>query len=403
MRINSEIGRLRKVIVHEAKLALERLTPQNCREYLFDDVLWVEKADEEHSFFQSVLREHGVEVFLLGDLLTETMGNPEARKWLLERAIKRLHYESVLSKELYSYLSELDAKTLAGYLLGGLTWGDMNIKPVGLADSILTATDFVIPPLPNHLFTRDTSCWIGQGVSINPMHWPVRRGETLNFAAIYKYHPLFKKADFEIWYDGSENQGELPSIEGGDVLVISEDCVAIGLSERTMPEAVEFLARKLFASGQKDKILAIEIPKDRASMHLDTVMTMVDHDTFCAAFPCDTIRSWLVTPGDKEKELVITENEDVFKTLAAILGEKKLKIITPGGDVFTEQREQWTDASNLLAISPGLVIGYDRNTETNAKLRNQGIELIEIPGSELGRGRGGPRCMSCPIERDPLG
>jgi len=402
MRINSEIGRLRKVIVHEAQLALERLTPQNCREYLFDDVLWVEKADEEHAYFQAMLREHGVEVFLLGDLLAETMNDSEARKWLLERSIRRLHYESEISRELYAYLIELDSKLLAGHLLGGLTWGEMNIKPVGLSDSILIETDFVMPPLPNHLFTRDTSCWIGQGVSINPMHWPVRRGETLNFAAIYKFHPMFKKADFEIWYDGAENQNELPTVEGGDVLVISEDCVAIGLSERTMPEAVEFLARRLFASGQKSKILAIEIPKDRASMHLDTVMTMVNQDTFCVAFPCDTIRSWLVTPGDTENDLTVVENKDVFQTLATILGQKKLNLITPGGDVFTEQREQWTDASNLLAISPGLVIGYDRNTETNAKLRDQGIEIIEIPGSELGRGRGGPRCMSCPIERDPL-
>ena len=389
-------------MVHKPDLSLERLTPTNCSDYLFDDVLWTEKAAEEHELFETILKKNGVEVYLLSNLLQETMLNRTARKWLLNKIIKRLHYDSTLGDDLYVFLSALDAESLARYLIGGLTWEEMKMESAGLVSQTLVPEDFVLPPLPNHLFTRDTSCWIGQGVSINPMHWPVRRGETINMSAIYKFHPMFSHADFDTWYDGTDVASELPSIEGGDVLVINSDCVLIGMGERTTPEAIEHLAKVLFEHEVKKQVIAIEIPKDRASMHLDTVMTMLDHDTFCVAFPCDTIRSWSIVPGKQKNKLKVKFEKDVFKAVAKVLGEKTLKLITPGGDVFAEQREQWTDASNLLAISPGVVIGYDRNVNTNEKLEKAGIKVIGIEGSELGRGRGGARCMSCPFEREDL-
>lgn len=401
--VNSEIGHLRKVLVHRPKLALERLTPENCHTFLFDDVLWAEKAWEEHKYFETVLKAHGAEVYLLFDLLEETMQIPEARTWLLNIVLNRLHHHSSLNKELHDFLGKLETKKLTEYLLGGLTWNEMGMMSTGLVGRTLAPSDFVLPPLPNHLFTRDTSCWIGRGVSINPMHWPVRRGETMNLAVIYKYHPLFTKEKFTVWYDGSsEHDRDLPSLEGGDVLVINKDSLLIGLSERTTPAAVEELAKVLFAQNIKKQIITVEIPKDRASMHLDTVMTMLHHDTFCIAFPCEEIRSWTITPGDDEGELVVSVNKDLFKAVASTLGEKKLQLITPGGDDFTEKREQWTDASNLLALKPGVVVGYERNTNTNEKLRKAGLEVVEIQGSELGRGRGGSRCMSCPLLREPL-
>jgi len=402
MIVDSEIGKLKKVIVHRPGLELERLTPENCDKFLFDDVLWQAKAAEEHIIFENVLKEHGTEVYVLIDLLSETLGNKKARHWLTDRVITRLYNDSTFSRELKDFLDKLTAKKLATHLLGGLTWGEMGEKPKGLVSETLYHDDFVLPPLPNHLFTRDTTCWIGNGVSINPMHWKARQGETLNFAAIYKFHPMFKKSKFNVWYDGSSTETAMPTLEGGDVLVLSKDCVAIGLSERSTPEAVETLAKTLFTKKSKKQIIAIEIPKQRSSMHLDTVMTMVDHYTFCIAFPCDTIRSWSIFPGDKKRELIVQEEKDVFKAIAKALGEKKLRLITPAGDEFTEKREQWSDASNLLAIAPNLVIGYERNTHMNEKLRKEKIEILEIPGSELGRGRGGARCMSCPIERDKI-
>ncbi|MBU1558277.1 MAG: arginine deiminase, partial [Gammaproteobacteria bacterium] len=233
------------------------------------------------------------------------------------------------------------------------------------------------------------------------MHWPARQRETLNLAVIYKFHPLFKKASFETWYDGSDMEAHLPTVEGGDVLVLSKDCIAIGVSERSTPEAIETLAKRLFAKEDKQQIIAIEIPKERASMHLDTVMTMLDDHSFCIAFPCETIRAWNLRPND-DGSLNVRKEKNVFNAIGKAIGREKLRLITLGGDDFTEKREQWSDASNLLAISPGVVIGYERNVYTNKKLFNEGFDVISIPGSELGRGRGGARCMSCPIEREPF-
>ncbi|MCP3680319.1 MAG: arginine deiminase [Gammaproteobacteria bacterium] len=403
MKIHSEIAPLKKVILHRPNLSLKHLTPKNCQTFLFDDVLWVEKANEEHRFFTDQLKSHGVEVYLLHDLMTETLMEASAREWLITRTLTSLDYPQEPYAALNAYLHQLDNRALTTYLLGGLALGEIDDK--GLKNNLAPYSkqdDFILPPLPNHLFTRDTSCWIDNGVSINPMHFPARQRETLNMAAVYKFHPLFQAADFHVWYDGSDETQSLPSLEGGDVLVLSKECVLIGLSQRTTFQAVTLLAKTLFRHSTIRHVLTVDIPKARASMHLDTVMTMADVATFCLAFPPDQhlFRAWSIRPGNDESALNINQEEDFFQALAHALGETSLNLIIPTSDRFTSEREQWNDACNLLAIAPGKVVVYDRNSEMNQQLRQEGLELIEIPGAELSRGRGGSRCMSCPIERE---
>ncbi len=404
MRIDSEIAPLRKVILHRPGLALHRLTPSNHDELLFDDILWPEKAAEEHAYFSATLESNDVEVYFLNNLLSETMENPEARDWVLRYILKRLYVESDFRGMLYEFLDNLSANDLAKHLIGGLTWGEMQIMCENLVCHFFEKHSFVLPPLPNHYFTRDTSCWIGKGVSINPMCKPARRGETINVAAIYKFHPMFADADFETWIDGSAIKQEFHSIEGGDVLVINKDCVLIGVSERTNPQTITTIAKKLFAAEDKKKVIAIEIPKTRASMHLDTIMTMVDHDAFCTAFSddCTNIRHWTLSPTNDNDHLLVRQGKNLETTLAEALDLKKIRMLEISEDKFIKEREQWTDGSNFLTIAPGKVIGYECNVHSNATLEKAGIEVIPIPGSELGRGRGGARCMSCPIERDEI-
>ncbi len=401
MKINSEIAPLKRVILHRPDLSLRHLTPNNCESLLFDDVLWLEKANEEHRFFTEILKSHGVKVYLLHDLMSETLSQPTAREWLLTRLLQQLPYDHEPQRVLYDFLNQLDDRTLTTYLLGGLALTDIDDQSLkAYLTTFQSHSEFILSPLPNHLFTRDTSCWIANGVSINPMHFSARRRETINMAAIYKFHPLFTDSSFHIWYDGSDDAVELPSIEGGDVLVINAKTIIIGLSQRTTLQAVMLLAKALFKGSEIKKVIAVDIPKTRASIHLDTVMTMAAEATFCLALPHNKFHSWSITPAEQEDALFINQDNDFLQTVAAALGEKSLQLITPCSDKFTREREQWNDASNLLAIAPGKVVVYDRNTAMNARLRQAGLELIEIPGSELSRGRGGARCMSCPIERE---
>ncbi|RWX57477.1 arginine deiminase [Photobacterium chitinilyticum] len=401
--VGSEVGVLHSVLLHRPERALTHLTPSNCQELLFDDVLSVERAGEEHDVFANTLRNEGVEVLLLHEMLLETLAQPEAREWLLHTQISPYRLGPIFADDVRSYLSELSFDELASNLIGGLNYSQLPIKSTSIMQGMHNDSDFIIEPLPNHLFTRDTSCWIYGGVSINPMAKPARQRETNHLRAIYRWHPRFAGQNFIKYYGDEEKSYDNATIEGGDVLVIGKGNILIGMSERTTPQGVTNLAANLLQHGQVEQVIALELPKHRSCMHLDTVMTHMDVDTF-SVYPevvRKDIKCWSLTAG-KPGEVKVVEKGYFIHVIEEALGLDQLNIITTGGDSYEAEREQWNDANNVLAVRPGVVIGYERNVYTNEKYEKAGITVLPIPGNELGRGRGGARCMSCPLYRDDI-
>jgi arginine deiminase len=415
--VHSEVGRLRKVMVHRPGLELQRLTPSNHDDLLFDDVLWVERAQWEHDEFEARMRERGVEVFLLTDLLGEALAaSDEARTRIIELVASEHTVSWSLVDEVRELLAAMAPEQLARHLVGGLTIAESELDLPAIAQvSLIGAalddpSQFVLPPLPNTLFTRDSSCWMYGGVSINPMYWPARRREAYNVAAIYKAHPMFAGADFQFWYphEGPDGRFEtadfgLASLEGGDVMPIGNGTVLIGMSERSQARMIEQVAKALFAAGQAERVIAAVMTKDRAHMHLDTVFTLLDRDK-ATAYPqvVDNIRAVSLRPGAKEGDFHVTVEDDFVSAVANALGVGKLHVVETGGDAYQQEREQWDDGNNVVALEPGVVVAYERNTYTIAKMREAGVEVVEIAGFELGKGRGGGHCMTCPLQRDPV-
>jgi len=393
---NSEVGTLRVVVLHRPGAELQRLTPRNNDRLLFDGMPWVARAQQEHDAFADLLRSRGVEVLLLADLLTEALASGAARMQGISAAVDARRLGLPLAQELAAYLRTLDPTPLARVLMAGMTFNELPFgeSELSLVRRMHHGGDFVIEPLPNLLFTRDSSFWIGPRVAITSLALPARVRETSLTDLIYAHHPRFL---------GVRRAYESRSapVEGGDVLLLAPGVVAVGVGERTTPAGAEALARSLFDDDLAHTVLAVPIAQERAQMHLDTVCTMVDVDAV-VMYPniVDSLSAFTI---HRRADGVTIDRAVPFVDAAAdAMGIEKLRVIDTGLDPVTAEREQWDDGNNTLALAPGVVVAYERNTETNLRLQDSGIEVLSIAASELGTGRGGPRCMSCPVARDPL-